>query len=369
MNRWIILIVAALYVIGQDSSAQEKKSWTDSMKLKGDVRYRYEFIDDASKSDTRTRERVRARIGAFADVNETVKSGIQLCSGEDDPVSSNQTVGDSFSSKGINLDLAYIDWMLAEELKLKTGKMEKPFLTVADLVWDGDLNPEGVALVYATGGDVKFLANAGHFWIDENSSSDSDDRKLYTGQIAMQTKVGDMQFLVGLGGYIYDNMKDYSPLVDESKGFGNSLNTVTDADGVKTSTYKYDYTEMEAFFEVKSKLGAMPAKLFGQFVQNSDADDNDTGFLAGFKVGDAKNPGTFAVGYDYRSLEKDAVVGALTDSDSFGGGSNGEGHKLSGSYAIAKNWALGATYFLNSKDPDNKDTDYNRLQIDLACKF
>jgi hypothetical protein len=287
----------------------------------------------------------------------------------DDPVSSNQTIGDSFSSKGINLDLAYIDWMLADEVKLTAGKMKKPFMTVADLVWDGDLNPEGVALVYATGQDVKLLANAGHFWIEENSGSDSDDRKLYTAQIAVQTKAGDMQFLVGLGGYFFDNMKDYAPLVDDSKGFGNSLNTVTDADGVSTSTYTYDYTEMEAFFEVKSKLGTMPAKLYGQFVQNSDADDDDTGFLAGVKVGDAKDPGTFSLNYNYRSLERDAVVGALSDSDFIGAGSNGEGHKLSGSYAIAKNWTVGATYFMNSKDPDNKDTDYNRLQLDLACKF
>jgi hypothetical protein len=367
MSKWIMVAMTAMYV-GSAALAADA-TWAEKTKVKGDVRYRHEYIDDARKSDTRTRQRVRARAGIFADVNETLKAGIQVCSGGSDPVSSNQTLDDSFSSKGVNLDLAYFDWSLVEGLNVTGGKMKKPFITVADLVWDGDLNPEGLAISGSIGGDTKLLANAGYLWLDENGSSDSDDRMLYTGQVAVESKMGCVSLLAGVGVYSYDNMQGYAPLVDDASGFGNSLVETVDAAGDSTFTYANDFMEVEAFVQVGFKAAGVPMKVMGQYVQNEDADSDNAGFLAGVKAGKASAPGSFEVGYNYRSLEKDAVVGALCDSDFNGGGTNGEGHKLSGKVAIAKNWSFGAAYFMNSKDPDGKNTDYDRAQFDLACKF
>ncbi len=365
MNKWTIMVVAALSLAGRGFGADETVA--EKTKIKGDVRYRHEYIDDASKADTRTRHRIRARVGAFADVNESVKAGIQIASGSSDPVSSNQTIGESFSSKGINLDLAYFDWSLVNGLSLVGGKMQKPFSTVADLVWDGDLNPEGLAAKYTVGGDTKLLANAGYFWVEEDGASDDDDRMLYTGQVAVETKLGGIKLLAGVGAYMYDNMQGYAALVEDGNGFGNTL--VTDPADTNSLVYANDYAELEAFVKVGFDIGKVPVALVGQYVQNDDADKDNAGYLAGVKAGKAKDAGSFELGYDYRSLEKDAVVGALTDSDFRGGGTNGEGHKFSGTVALGKDWTLGATYFLNSKDPDGKDTDYDRAQIDLACKF
>ena len=73
--------------------------------------------------------------------------------------------------------------------------------------------------------------------------------------------------------------------------------------------------------------------------------------------------------YNYRELEADAVVGAFSDSDSFGGGTDGKGHKVSGKYQIAKNWQFGAAFFMNDIGLEGSSKDYNRLQLDLIAKF
>ena len=56
------------------------------------------------------------------------------------------------------------------------------------------------------------------------------------------------------------------------------------------------------------------------------------------------------------------------DSDSWGGGTDGKGHRLSAKYQILKNWQAGVTYFINDKKIDDS-TEYKRLQIDLVAKF
>jgi hypothetical protein len=73
------------------------------------------------------------------------------------------------------------------------------------------------------------------------------------------------------------------------------------------------------------------------------------------------------LGYNYRDLEADAVVGAFSDSDFIGGGTDGKGHMFTAGYAISKNFTTGITYFSNEKG--QQETDYDRLQIDFKLKF
>ena len=55
MNRkWTIMAAGALAAAGLagGAAAQEaKKSWADTLSFRGDVRYRYEAIQDDSKTD------------------------------------------------------------------------------------------------------------------------------------------------------------------------------------------------------------------------------------------------------------------------------------------------------------------------------
>jgi opacity protein-like surface antigen len=77
--------------------------WEDRVSLGGDFRYRYERID-AEGSDTRRRNRIRARANIEAQLDDRTEVGFGLATGGDDPVSTNQTLGAGGSSKNIALN-------------------------------------------------------------------------------------------------------------------------------------------------------------------------------------------------------------------------------------------------------------------------
>jgi hypothetical protein len=131
-----------------------------------------------------------------------------------------------------------------------------------------------------------------------------------------------------------------------------------------------EYKEFELFVDLSANIGAMPVKVFVDFVQNSDANDEDSGLAFGAAIGKADEPGTWQASWAYQDIEADAVIGAFTDSDFGGGGTDSEGHVLKGKYALSDNWALGATYFMNEADAfTGIEHDYKRFQLDLEFKF
>ena len=118
------------------------------------------------------------------------------------------------------------------------------------------------------------------------------------------------------------------------------------------------------------KLFDMAVTLYGDYVENDDADDLETGYLAGVKLGKAKSQGSWQLQYQYEDLEADATLGLITDSDFMGGGTDGEGHKFSGKYMIDNAWYVGVTYFDGSRGVDlGKDADYTRLMLDTGLKY
>ena len=371
MKRAIIAGMAASVVIGVGSVyAEEEASWTDTVKVSGDVRLRHESFDQDGKTD-RHRQRVRARVSVKGEVNASMKAGLRVASGSDDPVSTNQSFDDAFSSKGFQLDKVYLTWAVAEGVDVTGGKMGKPWINVADLIWDGDLNPEGFAASMSTGDATRLLATIGYFWVDEDSSS-SDDLLLYVGQAALESTSDLGTLVVGASIYNYENIEGSPALYDEDL-FGNTGVDLVDGvgdDAVVTEVFAEDFQIVEGFASISTKAGDLPVKLYAQVAVNS-ADDSgeDTAYLGGIKLGKAKKPGQVELGYNYRSIEKNAVLGTFTDSDFGGGGTNAEGHKLMGKVAVADNVSAGVALFLNQLDPDGADTDYARLQVDLVAKF
>jgi hypothetical protein len=88
-------------------------------------------------------------------------------------------------------------------------------------------------------------------------------------------------------------------------------------------------------------------------------------------VGKAKNPQSFELGASYAKLEKDATFGAWTDSDRWGGGTDGSGYKLYAKYMIMKYLMGQITYFKDDKgiSAAHGGLDYNRWQFDLTASF
>lgn len=385
-----VLVMASLEGTGLAQSnatpapAPAPKTWADSVTIKGDLRYRYESIDDDSKLNsnkevyTRQRDRMRARLGAEAKCNDQLKAGIEISTGQTDPISGNQSLGDGFGKKDFKLSMAYLDYTLLSddpnEVHAIAGKMKNPFITMTeDLVWDGDLAPEGIALKSQFGGDFATLfANGGYMWVQERS--DKNDLMLYAGQAAMKLKfMPEFSVTLGASYYGYESIMGFDVIDWESKNnaYGNSTINGSVSGSTTNKAWKYGYEPMVFFASIDMFLMGKPASLFGQSLSNGEVDDHETGTMCGISIGKAKNINTWEIGYSYAELEKNATVGMFTDSDRWGGGTDGKGSKVYGKYQLMKNLQIGATYFMDEKkisDPA-KTTDYERMQVDLVASF
>ena len=114
----------------------------------------------------------------------------------------------------------------------------------------------------------------------------------------------------------------------------------------------------------------MPFSLYGDFIENQDADDLEQGYIAGVKLGKVKKRGSWQVQYQYQDLEADATLGLLTDSDFMGGGTDGKGHKIGAAYGLAEEWSLGFTYFDGERQYElGSGNDYKRLMVDTKFKY
>ena len=61
-------------------------------------------------------------------VNESINFIMRLESGVQDPVSSNQTIGDNFSGKDFGIGRSYIDWKINNNANIFAGKMKLPWI-------------------------------------------------------------------------------------------------------------------------------------------------------------------------------------------------------------------------------------------------
>ena len=325
----------------------EVPEWVKDTKIKGDFRYRYENRQD-NDSTAKDRQRIRARIGVYGEVNDYIDYGARLVL-EGGTTSGNEDVGaDDFDSDTAKFDRFYVD-VHPEQLKgahVILGKMAQPWLGRTGLVWDSDLNPEGIAVTYSKDLDenVTLHANAGAFIVNEDQG---DDARLQSVQVALDAKVGDAKIQVGVSDYWFENMENSS--ID-----------------LKNNTAGGGFNIIEGFGSVSTKAGELPVKFYGQIAQNTEAvTSDDTAYLLGLKLGKAKKPGSWEVGYNYRDIGKDAVIGAFNDSDFNDGNTDSKGHAFGAKYQIAENWQAGATYLMSEGSKKDVDT----LQLDLSFKF
>ena len=334
-----------------------KQSITDRLTFKADFRDRYEYIDKKG-SEIRQRDRVRLRAQLGMKVNDKLSFNLGLATGADDPVSTNQSLDGGFSTKDMRLDLAFFDYQFNDVFTLTGGKMKNPFHRAGKnpIFWDSDLNPEGFALKFKN--DLIHGALVG-FDVEERKTAD--DTLMFGGQVMHDIAFSDRTLIAGVGYYDYSNLKGNIPLFD-GKGRGNTV----DSNGRLIN----DYNIAELFLEYKAKLATQPFSLYGNYYQNTAANDADSAYTIGFKLGKVKNAGSWDFGLAYLDVEADAVVGLFNDSDFAGGNTDSTGLLLKAGYGLQKNMALGLTY-IDSKIGQSQatQTDYDRLQLDFKIKF
>lgn len=339
--------------------------WATKIKLSGDLRYRHETIEhEGDTSQDRHRNRIRFRLGLSAKVNDEWKVKARMVTGDDDPVSTNQTLDGAFTTKDFRLDRAYAQWNpeCVDGFTMMFGKFGVPFYKPGktELIFDGDLSVEGIAADkrFVLDDGLKAWATAGSLWVDERSGSN--DAMLWGVQGGLDAKLNDNTSLKGGVSYY-----GYSELKGNAVAIGAFGNNATGG------TYDEEFELVEVFGELGTKVGDMPVSVFYDYVVNTadSTGSEDDGYLVGCKLNKAKKPGTWEFKYNYREIDPDATLGVVTDSDFNGGGTNGKGHEFGFKYALAKNLFAGISYFLTEDKITTADDDYRRLQIDLMYKF
>jgi hypothetical protein len=208
MRRIALFALLVCMLVPAVANAAE---WYEKLKLKGDVRFRNEFIRQTGKDDN-FRWRIRARLAGDAEINDSWSATIGLASGSDDPVSTNQTLTSGFSRKTVNIDLAYVDFhpKRISGMNALAGKMRFPFETAdkTQMVWDNDLTPEGIALKYKhkAGEKADVFMNAAGFYITDNDPEN--DQWMSGAQAGFNVKPsGKVGLMVGAGYFSYQRTK------------------------------------------------------------------------------------------------------------------------------------------------------------------
>lgn len=363
-------------LVAEAAKTAKAAEWASRISWKADFRYRHEFVDPEEAVTDQTRQRIRARLAMTAKINDTLTGtiGIATNGGTGDPRSTNQTMGEGWTRKGIGLDLAYVDWKPTDSFGMTFGKMPQPWTKVSGYFFDNDINPEGVAARFGTG---PFFANVFGMWLSERGAAS--DATLLGGQLGLTGQVGGAKLMGAIGYFDVGSVQGEITTANTTLGcaanpafFGGSQGNTTVANGAGCATLANDYNMIEALAQAEFTVANQPLQIWGQYIQNNEADDLDTGWLAGFNWGKASNPRTFEFGYAYGVIEKDAQFGQFVDSDFGGGVTDVDGSIFKIGYAPAKNWVLNGTYFMNTRfidAPGATERNYDRYQIDFNWKF
>jgi hypothetical protein len=381
-----------------NTATLEKMSWAERIRFEGDFRYRYQpeeakkLLDNANMpadNFSRNRQRIRARAALIADLSDNIEVGLGIATGGDDPVSSNQTLGGAGSSKGLNLDLAYVDWGFTNGGNIAAGKFKNHFVDIAKsgFLWDADWRPEGIDMRYEHG--AFYVAGLGT-WLEADSSQSSSFN--YGVQAGFKPQVGDTRLNIGAG---YTKIKaeglDCYNSPSDGRGsdcVGNTYTTRIDGDGDELKVYVMDYTPVQLYAKADFAT-AIPFGVFADFVRNVDAKTItggpssgkklDSAYLAGLQLGRGKKQGDWQVKTYYQEKEADSMPGLLTDSDFAGGGTDSKGYVVKGRYMLTNRAYFQATYLHGERQDSNGNEngssttsnpfDVNIWQLDLQFKY
>lgn len=397
--------------------------WTQRIKWGGDVRFRTQGDWGENNTNTRgqgtngilnqrIRQRVRGRFYMEGKVNDFTYAGTRLAGGGTNSRSTNDTLDGYFDKKPVEFDQYYMRFespsdivrdygQYFSDIKLWAGKFNIPF-TTSELLWDGDINPGGMALQYVSP-DMQFgslpsfntYSNLAMLWLAEAQSINTDPL-LFGGQLGLKTEpFGPLgsKLNIAVAWYDFENLKNKAPTITAN------TNTRTWAgDGLGTGafgTLAYDYHLFELFWKVdNSKVMdfEFPHGFYGDFIMNPSAVLNK-GIQVGAYIGKwkLKNPMDWKFRTEWRYLERDAVPDFMPDSDFYGfgtwtsytaalnagnngmpaeGGTNGKGVNMAFELQLLKNTTLSLEYYwMKPIDSWDRRTPWNEFQCDVITKF
>ncbi|MGV3533087.1 MAG: putative porin [Chthoniobacteraceae bacterium] len=395
-------------------------SSVSELKLYGDLRLRYQYDDRDVQANPdgvgvnddleqrgpsgsqRSRWRFRLRLNADFKLTEDFFGGVELQTAIASD-SGNATYENGFSDYPIFISKAYLGWSPNEWLTVTADKIPNPFYTT-DLIWDSDINPNGIAErvalheIFPTlggGGSVEGYSKdgkqvaaapaeerpweltliAGQFLFDDNfegGANDLDDptrdNDRTTDAYLFQTQlVGsykfrkDLKLTIAPGWMVYNagsatGLDNENEFEDTSlvSGATRNLNILLlpgdlafKVGGIKTKFY------WDVAYNLEGRKRANDIYRLA-YAGNPDEDPDDLvkghnnrdnlAWLAGVQLGENKKRGDWSLLANYRETGIAAVDPNLNDSDFALGELNTRGLKLGIAYNLTDFAVFGITY-------------------------
>jgi hypothetical protein len=371
--------------------------------------------------------RYRARIGLDATIlergyfsNGELTAGLRVASGSsDNPVSTNRTMGDYFQKDELSLDRAFLKWTWRPaqekwgkipEISFTGGRMPNPFFST-DLLWDSDLNFEGISLKLTSDTQAleikpwRLFLTAGAFPLEEVELR-STDKWLFGGQLGVEHRLGALTYTLAGAYYQFENITVESPLEDEtemdtivdwdwtaprSRQKGNSWALINPFYGVSLEDYKAglssEFNELNITAKIDIDLVPIHCIFWMDYVQNLGYDKDAVTALseetvvspaaleeqtvgysygAGFGYPEVSGWRQWYLSVVYKYLEADAVVDSFTDSDFHGGGTDAEGYVFSFMFGLYEDFWIDCRYLsANEIYQDAEDPDLTRFSLDV----
>lgn len=374
--------------LGKEFKASPGGKWNigstvSELKLTGDGRVRYEYREGSNATpDHQVRERFRHRfrLGLQGKMANTWFFGtrIETSSGNR---STNVTLGDPSifgkSNDGLFLGQIYVGFNPTPEIKVTAGRFANPIVSTS-MVWDGDINPEGLAEQWSRkSGAVTWMVNLGQFVYDDANPENS------FGTTANKSEL--ILFANQFGGTIAFENKSLLQVLPALYFYNNT--------GGEIGTSSQGYFIAELPIEYGFTAAGQPWKAWLDVAMNFDADKRarilglpafegeDLAYQVGLQYRKADKPGTWDARVFYQHAEAFALDINLVDSDIFDSRTNMEGFGGSFVYAIANGVTASVTYAKGDRIEDalptfgsgdigtSTLTDYQLLQLDLGFKF
>ncbi len=373
----------------KDSASKWKLSIPiTELELYGDTRVRYEIRNGETLTDDtqqRNRERYRLRLGLRGILADDWFFGIRLETSASER-SSNVTFGDDTStsspggggpfakgSDGIGVGQAYLGYKGFKEITLTGGKMPNPLVSTF-MVWDPDINPEGLAEQW------KHTFTFSNVVVPKPVSFSKDGLALPPEKRKAEDSAVGIDVFVNLAQFVYDDANPENPLGPRATTTGNGgtqLIPNTDAFllawqvGAKFTFPKTLYAQIAPTFynytgngdtfnihyrggdpklsnsasvgqnqsginsllvfdmpaEIGWKLGDLPMRLFADFAMNLDGDDRAAAaghpnkgdqryaYQIGAGIGQLKKKGDWQLNVFWQRQDQYAVDPNLVDTE------------------------------------------------------
>jgi len=365
------LVVAAVWT----SAAYAQDYGVSALKLSGDFRLRYEHTGNqqlldpppAGQNASRDRGVLRFRAGLTMPVNEMFSLGARLVTGNpDDPNSTDETIGNFVDDLTISLDRAYLEFNY-KNLMLTGGKFQNPFRTKTDIVWDDDVNPQGIGGRYTFAGLGKVTPRiVGLFeLIDEFSTSD--DSYMWGGQFELGIQPSSALTLTAAAAY-----QDYTI---NSLGNSNSGDWGTNNIKPDSSGYLSDFNLLDFIGIVQYNTSErFPLRVVGDYVKNLGAEvEDDQGFSVDAYLGRVSNRNDVRFQYGYSQVETDAVLAAFSH-DNTTQPTNYMQHTFNIDFVLLPNTVFTGTFYLYRRNKatatiSDTSTYAKRLRLNLLLRF